>query len=91
MTVLVKTVRFIIWMVVLALTTIMAGVCLFAAYKVVSTTEWGTFIEILKTLGLLFLLIVLTFIAGGFVLWAIREHVLPLSPEETKDKNPQEK
>lgn len=88
MTILVKVTRAIIWTVVLSLTTTMAGVCLYAAYRVVADTRWEKAIDIGKTLGILFVFIVITLIAGGFVLWAIREHILPLSPEERKNDKP---
>ena len=88
---LVKTVRAIIWTVVVILTTTMAGVCLYAGYKVVIDTNWESITEIGKTLGILFVLIIITFMAGGFVLWGISELVLPLSTDEQKGKSLNEK
>jgi hypothetical protein len=83
---LIRTVRFIVWTVVLTLTATIGGVCLFGAYKTVRRAEWESFISILETIGLLFVLVVLMLVAGGFVLWCIREYVLPLGSDELKDK-----
>jgi len=84
---LIKTVRAIVWVVVLTLTATIAGVYLYATYMVVRRTDWESFEAVCKTLGMLFVFIVLTLLAGGFVLWVIREHVLPLSSEERKEKS----
>lgn len=84
---LVKAVRFIVWTVVLTLTTTIAGICLFGTYKLVMRINWDDLTSIFTSIGIIMLLIVGTFIAGGFVLWAIREHVLPLGPEEEKEKS----
>jgi len=47
--------------------------------------DWDDLASIFTTIGVIFLLIFATFVSGGFVLWAIRENILPLSPGEKKD------
>lgn len=61
---------------------------MYATYRIVQGTDWEKLESIGMTLAVLLGLIVVTFIAGGFVLWAIREHVLPLSPEEQEAITP---
>ena len=88
---LIKVIRGIIWTVAIVLTCMIGGTALFGAWKALMTTNWNDFVDILGTIGKFIVLIILTFIAGGFILWAIREHVLPLSPEEQSKKLQQDK
>jgi hypothetical protein len=88
---LISIVRAIIWAVILTLMLSIAGVCLYAAFMLVRQTDWNNFTMVCRTIGILFVFIVLTLIVGGFILWAIREHILPLSPEEQKELKQKEK
>ena len=77
MVTLTKFVHFCIWLVVVVLTLLIVGVTLFGSWKIVQATDWQSPWGIFTTIGSLIVCIVLTFVVGGFILWAIREKILP--------------
>ena len=86
MVTLTKFVTFCIWVVVVALTLLIVGVSLFGAWKIVQATDWQSSINILATIGSLIICIILTLVVGGFLLWVIRNKILPSEQDEQKEK-----
>ena len=71
-----KFVHFMIWVIVLVLSSFITAVSIFGGWKIFAATEWQSSYGILATIVSLFIAIIIALVFGGFLLWIIREKIL---------------